>query len=58
MSAQHLLAALFNAGIAISVGATVLPLALAVELGQRAAGRNQRPGSSARAAAASPPSSR
>ena len=36
----------------------ILPLALAVELGHRAAGRNQRPGSSARAAAASPPSSR
>jgi BASS family bile acid:Na+ symporter len=35
----------------------ILPLALAVELGHRAAGRNQRPGSSARAAAASPPSS-
>jgi BASS family bile acid:Na+ symporter len=36
----------------------ILPLALAVELGHRAAGRNKRPSSSARAAAASPPSSR
>ena len=42
MTAQQLLTALFNAGIAISIGATfalvdfIVPLALAVEIGHRA----------------------
>lgn len=34
MTAQHLLAALFNAGIAISVGATVLSLGMTFTVGQ------------------------
>ncbi len=34
MSAQHLLAALFNAGIAISVGATVLSLSMTFTVGE------------------------
>ena len=34
MTAQHLLAALFSAGIAISVGATVLSLGMTFTVGQ------------------------
>ena len=37
MSAQHLLAALFSAGIAISVGATVLSLGMTFTVGELAA---------------------